>query len=402
LILPFGREEALSRQKRARIQRRSAPSCTREVVRICPDHLGFLKYSFLGSVSTAKSASMQPYRSPCGPLTFPAMSTPARRLLSGITPTGELHIGNYFGAMRQWLDLQRSGLETFVFVADLHALNQIHDPARLSEAIRGQVMAYLAIGLDPQKVTIFRQSDVPAHAELCWIFNSITSMGLMERAHAYKDALANGKLSSVGLFDYPILMAADILLYKPDLVPVGKDQQQHVEIAADIAGRFNHLFGQTLKIPEVMVLPEVAVVPGLDGRKMSKSYGNVISLFDAPEIVRKKAMSILTDSKTPGELKSLDGVLYQLHSLVLDETGRADLIKRYQEGISYKDAKESFAADLNVMLDPIRARKLELDADPGYLARVLEEGRVKASAVANATLAEVKQNVGLNAFTGQL
>lgn len=324
-------------------------------------------------------------------------SLPAnQRLLSGVKPTGAIHIGNYFGALKQWLDLQDQGYECFAFLPDLHALNQVHDAKQLSHNIYETAVTYLSVGLDPAKVSIFRQSQVSAHAELCWIFNAITSIGLLERAHAYKDAQAKGEHITVGTFDYPVLMAADILLYHPDVVPVGSDQQQHVEIANDIAGRFNHLYGQTFAPVKALILPEVATVPGLDGRKMSKSYNNVIGLFDAPEVIRKKVMGITTDSKAPGEPKSIESTLFQLHSLVLDVEAKASLQKRYAEGISYKEAKETLADAMIAFVQPIQARRIQIEAEEGYVAKILQDGKEKAQALAQATLEDVKHKVGLS------
>jgi len=320
------------------------------------------------------------------------------RLLSGIKPTGDIHIGNYFGAMRQFVELQ-DRYESYIFIADLHALNQIHDPEELRKLIREIAVAYLAIGLDPKKVTLFQQSTVPAHSELTVMLNSICSMGLLERAHAYKDAMAKGNAVNVGLFDYPVLMAADILLYQPDVVPVGHDQQQHVEIANDLAERYNHLFGQTFKLPQALILEEAGIVTGLDGRKMSKSYKNVIGLFDAPEVLTKKAMSIVTDSRGPSEPKDPDTCsVFALHKLVsvpiLD-----DLRDRYLKGaISYKESKEMLAANLIAFTDPIRAKKEEIEGLDGYVADILAEGRVRAGAVAMETLELAKSKAGLNAF----
>jgi tryptophanyl-tRNA synthetase len=324
------------------------------------------------------------------------MSKP--RLLSGIKPTGDIHIGNYFGAMRQFVELQ-DRYESYVFIADLHALNQIHDPKELSRLIREIAVAYLAIGLDPQKVALFQQSTIAAHSELTVMLNSICSMGLLERAHAYKDAQAKGKPVNVGLFDYPVLMAADILLYQPNVVPVGNDQQQHVEIAHDLAERYNHLFGQTFKLPQALILEEAGIVTGLDGRKMSKSYGNVIGLFDSPEALTKKAMSIVTDSRGPSEPKDPDTCsVFALHRLVslpiLD-----DLRDRYLKGaISYKESKEILAANLIAFTEPIRAKKAEIEARDGYVADVLADGRSRASKLAEQTLETAKRHAGLNAF----
>lgn len=319
------------------------------------------------------------------------------RLLSGIKPTGNIHLGNYFGAMRQFLRLQDE-YECYIFIADLHALNQIHNPAELSQNILEVAKAYLAVGLDPQKVTLFRQSSLPSHSELCWIFNSITSMGLLERAHAYKDAVAKGEKSiMVGLFDYPVLMAADILLYKPAVVPVGEDQQQHVEMAEDIAQRFNHLFGEVFPIPKGIIDPEMKTVMGLDGRKMSKSYGNVIGLFEDAESLRKKVMSIKTDSRTPEEPKDPDScTVFAFHKLLTPEPALSELARRYREGgISYKESKELLYESLMNFLGPIQAKKAELDANPEYVRQVLAEGCTKAAAIADRTLEEVKKAVGL-------
>ncbi|MBU6389717.1 tryptophan--tRNA ligase [Patescibacteria group bacterium] len=319
------------------------------------------------------------------------------RLLSGIKPTGNIHIGNYFGAMRQFLELQDQ-YESFLFIADLHALNQIHNPEELADNIREIAKAYLAIGLDPDKVTLFQQSRVPAHTQLTWIFNSITSMGLLERAHAYKDALANERSVNVGLFDYPVLMAADILLYHPKVVPVGNDQQQHVEIAVDIAQRFHHLYGPTFTIPQPLIRSEVAVVPGLDGRKMSKSYHNVIGLFDTPEATVKKVMAITTDSKGLSEPKDPETcTIFALHKLFSTDQIE-ELRERYRSGsITYKESKERLAERINAFLQPIRERKAELDSQPEYIERVLAEGSAKASEMAEKTLREVMERVGLSA-----
>jgi tryptophanyl-tRNA synthetase len=202
-----------------------------------------------------------------------------KRCLSGIKPTGDIHIGNYFGAIKQFVDMQ-SEYENFIFIADYHALNQINNPQILSSGILEIAKAYLATGLDPQKTILFRQSDIPQTTELCWIFNSITPYSLMKRAHAFKDAEAKSLPINMGLFDYPVLMASDILIYDSEVVPVGQDQKQHVEMAQDIARIFNNFYGETFKIPEVLIKDEVAIVKGLDGRKMSKSYNNTIGLFD--------------------------------------------------------------------------------------------------------------------------
>ena len=316
------------------------------------------------------------------------------RLLSGIKPTGQLHLGNYFGAIRQFVDLQQE-YESYVFIADLHALNQVHDAKELRSGITETLVAYLACGLDPEKVVLFQQSAVPGHAQLCIILNSIASIGMLERSHAYKDALANGKPANVGLFDYPILMAADILLYEPKVVPVGHDQRQHLEIAVDLAQRFNHLFGQTFLEPEALILDDVAVVPGTDGRKMSKSYANTIGLFEEEGDLRKKIMSIVTDSKRPEEPKETAGdTLYALHSLTAGEQ-LPEITARYQQGgIGYKESKDILFTNLNNFIAPLLKRKKQLLDDPGALRSILEDGAKRANSVAQPKIYEVLQKVG--------
>jgi tryptophanyl-tRNA synthetase len=319
------------------------------------------------------------------------------RLVSGVKPTGNVHLGNYFAAMRQFVELQ-AAYHSFVFIADLHALNQIHRPDELAGNVLEVAKAYLAVGLDPEKVTLFRQSEVPEHAELCWVFNSITSMGLLERAHAYKDAVARGEKSiMVGLFDYPVLMAADILLYRPEVVPVGQDQQQHLEMTVDIAQRFNHLFGETFPLPQALIDREMPTVPGIDGRKMSKSYDNVIGLFDSDEEIRKKVMSIKTDSRQPEEPKDPERcTVFALHKLVTPEPTLSELRQRYLEGqIGYKESKELLAESLLAFLAPIKAKKAELDARPEFVREVFARGKEMAGAEAQSTLREVKEKVGL-------
>ncbi len=236
-------------------------------------------------------------------------------LLSGIKPTGELHIGNYFGAMRQQVDLFKSGdYECFIMIADYHALNFIQNAAEMRERILELAMGYMAVGLDPEKLTLFKQSDVPAHTELTWIFDTITTMPYLSRAHAFKDAEAKSKEISVGTFNYPMLMAADILLYDAAVVPVGQDQKQHIEYARDTAEKFNRTFTDTFKLPEPRIMPEVAVVPGVDGQKMSKSYGNTIPLFASREVITEKVMSIVTDSSCARPEK-----VYAIHRLLKTE-----------------------------------------------------------------------------------
>lgn len=330
------------------------------------------------------------------------------RLVSGVKPTGNVHLGNYFGAMRQFVRLQDS-YDCRIFIADLHALNQIHNPAELRNNTLEIAKTYLAIGLDPSKVTLFKQSDVPLVCELCWIFNSITSMSLLERAHAYKDSQAKNVPVNMGLFDYPVLMAADILIYGADVVPVGRDQKQHLEMTVDIGQKFNHVYGEVFKQPKALIGGEVrgvdeseigtetGAVVGLDGRKMSKSYNNVIGLFDSMEVLQKKVMSIKTDSRGANEAKDPEtDTVYAFYSLVASPENLSKLKERYLAGnISYKESKELLLEELKGFLAPIQAKKAELDANPEYVKRVLAEGAEKAEIEAKEMMQVVREKVGL-------
>ncbi len=309
--------------------------------------------------------------------------------LSGVKPTGSPHIGNYFGAMKQFVDLQKEH-EGYVFIADYHALNFIQDKEEMKKNIVGILLDYLAIGLDPKKVTFFKQSDIGEHTELAWIFDTITTMPYLMRAHAYKDAIENTKkVVSVGTFNYPVLMAADILLYGPDMVPVGADQKQHVEIARDIAEKFNNTYGTTFKLPEPMILKDAAVVPGTDGRKMSKSYNNTIPLFAEYEEIKKAIMSIVTDSGegTPQNV-------FAIHKLIRAEN---ELKKIYEEKKGkYKELKELLIEDLEKFIAPLREKRKEFAKDiPGALA-ILKEGNQKAKIIAAKKMDEVREKIGVN------
>jgi tryptophanyl-tRNA synthetase len=310
--------------------------------------------------------------------------------LSGVQPSGKPHIGNYFGAMKQFVDLQQEH-EGYIFIADYHALHSLRNAIEMNQNIRNVLLDYLAIGLDPQKVTFFKQSDISEHTELAWIFDTIITMPFLMRAHAFKDAEAKNKEIDVGTFNYPVLMAADILLYSPDMVPVGADQKQHVEIARDIAEKFNNTYGQTFKLPESMILEEVAVVPGTDGRKMSKSYSNTIPLFAEYEEIKKCVMSIVTDSS--GELPQN---VYAIHKLVRSED---ELKKIYEEKAGkYKELKELLIEDLEKFIAPLRERRKEFEKDiPGALA-ILKAGGEKAKKVAGAKMAEVREKIGVNVY----
>jgi tryptophanyl-tRNA synthetase len=311
-------------------------------------------------------------------------------LVSGIKPTGDLHIGNYFGAMRQLVELSKGGkYRPFIFVADYHALNTMQDAEEMRRRTRELVTAYLASGLDPKEVVLFKQSDVSAHTELCWIFDTITTMPYLERAHAYKDAQAKGKELNVGTFNYPMLMAADILLYDAAVVPVGQDQKQHIEYARDTAEKFNRIFKEEVfTLPEPYILEHVAVVPGTDGQKMSKSYGNVIPLFASEDELKARVMSIVTDSS--GDVPKN---VYAIHKLVRSEE---DLRAIYEEHRgSYKALKEMLFEDLNRYFAPLRQKYEELAREPTLVDEVLEAGKHAARAVAEAKMERARKAIGV-------
>lgn len=319
-----------------------------------------------------------------------------KRLLSGVKPSGRPHVGNYLGAMRQFVELAQTH-ESFVFVADYHAMNTVHDGALLRRHIIDLVLDYLAIGLDPKRTVLFKQSDLPEHTELCWIFNTLTTMPYLMRAHAYKDAEAKNKEINVGTFDYPMLMAADILLYSPDIVPVGQDQKQHVEYARDTAEKFNHTYGDTFKLPEAFIPAQVATVPGIDGQKMSKSYHNTIPLFAEDDEIRKLCKSIVTDSKGVEEPKDPDACnVFALHKHFSADI-LPELEARYRAGgIGYKESKELLADRLCAFVTPIRERRAELAKEPGLVQTVLSDGALRAREVAGAKMREVRERVGVS------
>jgi tryptophanyl-tRNA synthetase len=318
------------------------------------------------------------------------------RILSGIKPTGKLHLGNYFGMMRPAIDWQDRG-EALYFIADYHALTTLRDPAALRSFSRGIALDFLACGLDPEKAVLFRQSDVPQVTELTWILSTVTPMPMLENAHAYKAQLARGLAPELGLFAYPVLMAIDILIYESDIVPVGRDQKQHVEITRDLAKRFNQLFGEVFKLPESSILPDLATIPGLDGQKMSKSYGNTIELFLDEKALRKKIMSIVTDS-TPVEgakdpAKSAIVALYRLFA------SAAEVEKMEAEfragGVGYGDFKKRLFEAIWEYFAPMRERRECLLAAPERIDEVLARGAVRANELAHATVRKVRAAVGL-------
>lgn len=318
-----------------------------------------------------------------------------KTLLSGVKPTGKLHIGNYFGAMRQFLEMQEE-YNSYFMVADYHALTTLSDPAKMRELSMGVTLDYLAIGLDPEKATIFKQSDVSEHTELAWIFNCVTTMPYLSRAHAYKDAQVKNKEVSVGTFAYPMLMAADILLYDTDIVPVGADQKQHVEYARDTAEKFNRTFKKIFKVPEEKILDDVAIVPGVDGQKMSKSYDNTISLFAEDEEIRKAIASIVTDSKDVDEPKDPEKCnIFALHK-IFSEKELPEIKERYEKGdMGYRESKEILYNNLVKFITPLRERRKKLEENISYVEDVLENGAEKARRKAQAKMKEVRKNIGI-------
>jgi tryptophanyl-tRNA synthetase len=319
-----------------------------------------------------------------------------KRILSGIKPTGKPHIGNYFGMMRPAIEWQDRG-EAFYFIADYHALTSVFDPVKMREYVRGVALDFLACGLDPAKAVLFRQSDVPAHTELAWILSCQSPMPMLENAHAYKDHVAKEKTPSHGLFAYPVLMAADILIYDSDVVPVGKDQKQHVEITRDLANKMNALYGSIFKVPEASILPTLATIPGLDGQKMSKSYDNTIELFLEEKALRKKIMGIITDS-TPVESPK-DPASSSIVALYRLFVGEADVEKMEADfragGVGYGDFKKRLFGAIWDYFAPMRIRREELAADTSYVDRVLAEGAQRASAKAEQVMERVRRAVGL-------
>ena len=323
--------------------------------------------------------------------------TAKKRILTGVQPSGILHIGNYFGAISASVKLQEEADESFLFIADFHSLTVNPDPDALRERVKQVALDFLACGIDPAKTLYFRQSDVPEVCELSWILNCITGVGLLERAHSYKDKIAKGFSPNNGLFSYPVLMAADILLYKSTLVPVGKDQKQHLEITRDIAIRFNQMYGETLVVPDGYINTDVAVVPGLDGQKMSKSYNNTIEIFGNPKAIRKKIMGMPTDCKTLEEPKDPDTCnVFALYKLFSTKAQQEEMAERYRAGnYGYGHAKQALFDAYMDFFAPMRKRREELEADPGYVESVLKTSAEKAKAVAQETLLQVQKAVGL-------
>ncbi|MEQ1849732.1 MAG: tryptophan--tRNA ligase [Candidatus Peribacteraceae bacterium] len=319
------------------------------------------------------------------------------RVLSAIQPSGTLHLGNYFGSIKPNLDLAASASDSVYFIADLHALTTVQDAEKLRQYRVDAALDLLACGLDPVKTTLFYQSDVSAHAELAWILSTVTPMGLLERAVSYKDKVEKGITASVGLFTYPVLMATDILLYHADTVPVGKDQKQHVEMIRDIAIKFNNTFDTVFTLPEPKIMDDVAVVPGTDGQKMSKSYGNTIPLFGDEKVIKKAISGIVTDSKGVEEKKDPDTcTVFKIHRLFLSESEQKDLAAKYKAGgLGYGDAKKMLLETYMDVFSPMREARAALEKKPKEVAAILAEGAKKASERASETLHAVFQATGL-------
>ena len=336
---------------------------------------------------------------------------PAIRFLTGITTSGTPHIGNYVGALRPAVEAsRRPGTENFYFLADYHALIKCDEPARVQRSTLEIAACWLAIGLDPEHVVFYRQSDIPEIPELTWLLTCVTGKGLLNRAHAYKAQVDKNAASgadadadvTAGLFMYPVLMAADILAFKAHKIPVGRDQAQHVEMARDIAASFNHLYGEHLVLPEAAIDDSVALLPGTDGRKMSKSYDNVLALFAPREQLRKQIAAIVTDSRLPGEPKQVEGsALFQIYQSFATEAETQALRQAYADGIGWSDAKQLLFERIDREIGPMRERYQSLMDHPAEIERILQDGARKARAIATPFLAELRQAVGLRNLADQ-
>ena len=318
------------------------------------------------------------------------------RVLSGIQPSGTLHLGNYFGMMSRMVRYQSEN-DLFCFIANYHAQTTIPTAQTLSENTFNATCDFLALGIDPEISTFWVQSDVPQVTELMWILSSLTSVGSLDRATSYKDKIAQGIKPNAGLYSYPILMAADILLFDSELVPVGKDQKQHLEMTRDIAIRFNNSFGQTLIIPEPDIEKETQLIPGVDGKKMSKSYDNTIPIFDSEENIRKRIMTIITDAADINEPKDKDTPLFQLYSLFLDKQDQTKLSARYDGGgLRYGDVKKELFQKVMDQFQPFREKRASLVSRPKEVTDILRLGAKKANIIAEEVLDRVKSSVGMN------
>ena len=324
-------------------------------------------------------------------------SAKKQTILSGIQPSGNLHLGNYFGAVQQFLQFIEQGHECYYFLANYHALTSVRDAKRLLELTRGTAADYVALGLDPSKCAIYVQSDLPEVCELQWLLTTVTPMGLLERCHAYKDKLQKGMSADHGLFAYPVLMAADILIVRANRVPVGQDQKQHLEVTRDIAGYFNNAYGEILTVPEAYIPENVAVVPGRDGQKMSKSYNNTIELFAPEDVVKQQIFSIVTDSAALKDPKDPDkSALYAILKLFCSEEEQAYWADRFRSGgLGYREVKQVIFDMYMRTFWPLRARRLELENQPEYIDEVLCQGAEKARKTAGPLVKEVRAAMGI-------
>ncbi len=318
------------------------------------------------------------------------------RVLTGIQPSGRLHIGNYFGAMKPMIEWQEKS-DLFCFFANLHALTSVHDGQLLAQNTLDGITDFLALGMDPEKSTFWVQSDVYQHTELTWFLDNVTSMGLLERSHAYKDKLGHGLTPNHGLFAYPVLMAADIIMYQADLVPVGKDQKQHLEMARDIAGSFNHVYGETFVLPEAGIDDDVATIPGTDGQKMSKSYKNTIDIFVDRDELKRVVMSIVTDTRGVNEIKDPDNCsLFKLYSLFAAGDQEAEMRDRYlKPGLKYVEVKKALIEMIWEFFAPHREKRDELAKNPDMIRDIMKAGAAKARKAAEETMVKVRQKVGV-------
>ena len=318
------------------------------------------------------------------------------RVLSGIQPTGRFHWGNYFGAIRQYIELQAAG-DAYYFIADLHALTTVRDPVRLRGLVHDAALDLVALGLDPARATLFVQSDVPEVTELTWLLMTVAPMGLLERCHAYKDKKTRGLAADAGLFTYPVLMSADILAYDATVVPVGEDQVQHIEVCRDLAGTFNHLYGDVFTLPRARLVEAGARVPGTDGQKMSKSYDNTIDVFEDPAVQKKKIMRITTDSRPMEQPKEPHGdPLFDLYVLVADAEESAAMADLYRRGgFGYGEVKKALVEAAARHFAAARRRRADLEGDPGRIEAILADGAARARAQAGAVLDRARRACGL-------
>ena len=318
------------------------------------------------------------------------------RILSGVQPSGKLHLGNYFGMMKPALELQKEG-QAYIFIADYHALTSVTDPRALRQGSIDVALDFLACGLDTDKALFYRQSDIPQVTELAWLLSVVTPMGLLERCHSYKDKVAKGLPATHGLFAYPVLMAADILIMQSNVVPVGRDQKQHVEVTRDIAIKFNNTYGQVFTIPEPSIREDVAVVPGVDGQKMSKSYNNTVEIFGDLKEARANIMKIVTDSKTVADVKNpVECNVFALYKLFASDAEREAMAARYRAGgLGYGEVKKALFEKFEAHFTPLRKKREELQKNMDHVEAVLRKGAERARAEAVNTLKKARQAVGL-------